>query len=123
MDEASPKHQSQESDLHEVAFPLTADRLGACNAPEWFGVLRITRTSWRHLEAEALSQYSRKCLSPLPNQEVDWKNQASFFLTGFAEGADRDIPLTSEKLEAEKSPGLGLAAAEHEWLSNYLGKV
>lgn len=74
MGEASPEYQSQESDSHEMAFPLTADRLIARSAPEWFGVLGITRTRWRHLEAEALSQYSQKHLSPLPSREVGWKN-------------------------------------------------
>lgn len=72
--EASPKHQSQESDLHEMAFPLTADRFSAHCALEWFGVLGITRTCWRRLEADVLSQYSGKHLSPLPSREVDWKN-------------------------------------------------
>lgn len=74
MGEASPKHQSQESDLHEMAFPLTADRFSPRHALEWFGVLGSTRTCWRHLEAQGLSQLSGKHLSPLPSQEVNWKN-------------------------------------------------
>lgn len=57
-----------------MAFPLTADRLSARGALAWFGVLGITGTRWRQLEAEALSQYSRKHLPPLPSQEVGWKN-------------------------------------------------
>lgn len=74
MGEASPEHQSQESDLYGMAFPLSADRLSARAAPGWFGVLGITRTRWTYLEAKALSQYSRKHPSPLPSQEVDWKS-------------------------------------------------
>lgn len=60
-------------------------------------------------QAEALSQHSGKHPSPLPSLEVGWKNYPSSFLTGFAEGAGRSVPFASERLEAEKSPGLCLA--------------